>query len=1287
MYPIRTRWLPYVLIVAFIFSIGYTIAVADRVGSRNETNIDTIAKNLNSNIEMLTETMSFNGPYFNVPPKQQQNLSDHTFLKLRRLSKSGSDTKNETCESYKSCRDCVDDADELDLDCYWCESDSSCSDKSGSCSEDIFGECQESYYITVFIIVSSILVCLCCAACYLRHWRSNRHHDRGLGRLVAPLVPNAARSYIFRNSFADETGEKEWMCVICGFDNKPRSKHCTMCGTEQTFSKGYKTHKRAKHMRAKEKRLNLLLKQRQEAMRSRKEESDDGRIVSYSGNDSGSISNGVDIPISKDAQINSVSMSLRFFSPSSAAKHPSQQPACLSADQRAEALNYRRLNQLSLRQKSARRRKVWQRRVDPQDPLGRRLVWVRVPLSEVRVADAPFGYTPRPSLCDSEGGGWRWGYPDDNASTNTSLLSLSRNHYQQGPAGMGAPSLFDPVEDLLAAAAASSMSSSIMQPASEAGYTTPSKQAPHHQHQQMPMSASVGARSRVSAVGSGSRHQTNSLMQGLASPATSVRLQRVQQRGRALSQDSFGDEALLSCSPGFTSAFDERGELVWQRVEPTGPTTTTTAITSGAPTAVAAVAVADGMSNSNSRGNSRNNSTTTVDAATAGTAAEDGAGAADTTQPQRARRPQVIRYMPAPSARQQTRHHHRAHHTAGGIASIASLLSPSRADGSSDQSEPAADAVTEVTGAVYSDLPLRRTMSTPGAVNYERNSAGHRPHTLAPFSPLVDHSPHSGNLALALHTLQQQQRHRGGGAAPHSRSFNVRSAGGGVVGGGLGDGRRGWEGLRSGAMSPISMVSGLGGSRHGEVASPLHSGSEVSTVRGDEDHAEAGEEDLLLSTNRTVAETSSSNHGGGNGGGGGGGQQHTMNQSHVHSHGAGSTAGSVTDSQRSAAASGHALLFNSRYLPHQYAALDLQAVAAMTYKDKLVWFLDQMATYQIPAQDGFVKIELRRRRVLEDAFHAFGQLTRTDMHKWLRIEFLGEPGLDAGGLEREFFQMVNERLFGAEVGLFDRCSSDELGAYHISPLMLRDNPRHMSYYHFVGRFFGKAIMEQQPLRAHLSVPLRKQILSVPVTFSDLEFMDEELFRNLCWLKTHSGVEHLMLDFSVTYSAHGRTATHELKPGGAEEAVTDDNKEEYLQLRLRHRMLDSIKAQLEHFLRGLYEVIPPELLSVFDYQELDLLLCGVSEIDISDWRRHTEYMGAYRKLGAKHHIIRWFWLAVEEMSPEEQVRLLQFTTGCARLPAQGFKALQSTDGRYRKFNIQSISKEVSQASEQSPVQIP
>lgn len=148
---------------------------------------------------------------------------------------------------------------------------------------------------------------------------------------------------------------------------------------------------------------------------------------------------------------------------------------------------------------------------------------------------------------------------------------------------------------------------------------------------------------------------------------------------------------------------------------------------------------------------------------------------------------------------------------------------------------------------------------------------------------------------------------------------------------------------------------------------------------------------------------------------------------------------------------------------------------------------------------------------------------------------------------------------------------------------------------------------------------------------------------------------------------------ELKPNGGNILVTDDNKAEYLQLKLRDRMLDSIKPQLEHFLRGFYEVIPGDLLSVFDYQELDLLMCGLQDLDLEDWKRYTEYLGEYHVAGSKHKVIKWFWSVVESFDNEERVRLLQFCTGCSRLPPQGFRALQSNNGTYRKFNIQSIEK--------------
>ncbi len=175
------------------------------------------------------------------------------------------------------------------------------------------------------------------------------------------------------------------------------------------------------------------------------------------------------------------------------------------------------------------------------------------------------------------------------------------------------------------------------------------------------------------------------------------------------------------------------------------------------------------------------------------------------------------------------------------------------------------------------------------------------------------------------------------------------------------------------------------------------------------------------------------------------------------------------------------------------------------------------------------------------------------------------------------------------------------------------------------------------------------MVGMPITFSDLEFVDEELYRNLRWLKSNTeDVSNLLLDFTVTYnSLDGEAVTYDLLPNGSEVMVNQDNKFEYLHLKFKHRLLDSIKPQLESLLVGLYEIVPPEFLSVFDYQEFDLLLCGVPEIELTDWMKNTEYLGEYARLGERHPVIRWFWLSVEEMSQEERVRLLHFVTGCGR----------------------------------------
>ena len=97
-------------------------------------------------------------------------------------------------------------------------------------------------------------------------------------------------------------------------------------------------------------------------------------------------------------------------------------------------------------------------------------------------------------------------------------------------------------------------------------------------------------------------------------------------------------------------------------------------------------------------------------------------------------------------------------------------------------------------------------------------------------------------------------------------------------------------------------------------------------------------------------------------------------------------------------------------------------------------------------------------------------------------------------------------------------------------------------------------------------------------------------------------------------------------------------------------------QLAAFLQGFDDILPRTYLSVFDYQELQLLLGGVDEIDVDDWRRHTRYLGAFAELREKHPVVKFFWDCVDAFDNEQRARLCQFSTGTSSLPPAGFKAL-------------------------------
>lgn len=87
------------------------------------------------------------------------------------------------------------------------------------------------------------------------------------------------------------------------------------------------------------------------------------------------------------------------------------------------------------------------------------------------------------------------------------------------------------------------------------------------------------------------------------------------------------------------------------------------------------------------------------------------------------------------------------------------------------------------------------------------------------------------------------------------------------------------------------------------------------------------------------------------------------------------------------------------------------------------------------------------------------------------------------------------------------------------------------------------------------------------------------------------------DFTVTEDRFGEIVIIELRPGGADIPVTEENKSEYVDCVVEYRIAKRVEDQFKAFQEGFREVIPQELIDVFDERELELLIGGMSEIDM------------------------------------------------------------------------------------------
>ncbi|KAJ2449596.1 putative E3 ubiquitin-protein ligase [Coemansia sp. RSA 2336] len=117
-----------------------------------------------------------------------------------------------------------------------------------------------------------------------------------------------------------------------------------------------------------------------------------------------------------------------------------------------------------------------------------------------------------------------------------------------------------------------------------------------------------------------------------------------------------------------------------------------------------------------------------------------------------------------------------------------------------------------------------------------------------------------------------------------------------------------------------------------------------------------------------------------------------------------------------------------------------------------------------------LKLLVRRRCLVEDSLHQLASHEQ-DLKKRLKIEFVGEEGVDAGGLTKEWFMLLLRELLNPMYGMFT-CDSEGGKSYWFNPAALETS----NQFFLVGVVVGLALYNSTILDLHLPLAVFKKLL-------------------------------------------------------------------------------------------------------------------------------------------------------------------------------------------------------------------
>uniref|UniRef100_A0A8B9QBX2 HECT-type E3 ubiquitin transferase n=1 Tax=Apteryx owenii TaxID=8824 RepID=A0A8B9QBX2_APTOW len=294
---------------------------------------------------------------------------------------------------------------------------------------------------------------------------------------------------------------------------------------------------------------------------------------------------------------------------------------------------------------------------------------------------------------------------------------------------------------------------------------------------------------------------------------------------------------------------------------------------------------------------------------------------------------------------------------------------------------------------------------------------------------------------------------------------------------------------------------------------------------------------------------------------------------------------------------------------------------------------------------------VRRDNIVGDAVEVLRKTKNVDYKKPLKVIFVGEEAVDAGGVRKEFFLLIMRELLDPKYGMFRYYEESRL--IWFSDKTFEDS----DLFHLIGVVCGLAIYNFTIVDLHFPLALYKKLLNKKPSLDDLKELMPDVGRGMQQLLDYPEddiEEAFCLNFTITVENFGTTEIKELVPNGADIPVVKQNRQDFVDAYVDYIFNKSVASLFSAFHAGFHKVCGGKVLQLFQPSELQAMVIGNTNYDWKELEKNTEYKGEY---WADHPTIKIFWEVFHELSLEKKKQFLLFLTGSDRIPILGMKCLK------------------------------